>query len=501
MPELEPFEPERSSVSRAMTVDFSAPLPVAERLDIPKVISTLSGRILDAGKLMSKWSYGIGIKVRFKALDSAKTGKPRYLCGRCLKAVKLAGHAIPHQGRKVFYFKHAEGDQGCDWRTDGLSEDIIRARQYKGQAEGEPHKRMKASIVRSLEADPSVRAVIVEKIWKPEDGDEGWRKPDVAATYLHSGVEIRIAFEAQLSRTFLSVVVDRTIFYRSNGGLLVWVMPAFTPDDRLLMHDDIFIANNANMLVVDEETTRLSEALRRFMIRVHWQEPERQGDKIRWTWQERIVPFSDLTLDLKKQRAFLFDSEQTRHEIEKKIAEDDRVQRVEAEQFEDTVEAAALRPAVLAREAEDEVLRREFLDLLQSKAVTPIAEEPWEMLRVKFAKRGILLPSWLHYHELMPVAQAIASAREGRPIGYRYDTLLQVGHNIFDHYKHHLRYFARALVNYRKRELIESQDRNGVWAERVKEMRERWAARDPVYRSDPTWRETLDFLFPGALAK
>ena len=52
-----------------------------------------------------------------------------------------------------------------------------------------------------------------------------WRKPDVIAKYNN----LNIVFELQLSTTFISVVVQRDIFYRLNDYFIIWV---FNFDDN-----------------------------------------------------------------------------------------------------------------------------------------------------------------------------------------------------------------------------------------------------------------------------
>ena len=64
--------------------------------------------------------------------------------------------------------------------------------------------------------------------------------------------DFRIAFEVQLTTTFLDVVIGRKTFYRNQGALLVWVLAYFDPGYRQLTVDGVLFNNNANVFVIDE---------------------------------------------------------------------------------------------------------------------------------------------------------------------------------------------------------------------------------------------------------
>ena len=60
-----------------------------------------------------------------------------------------------------------------------------------------------------------------------------WRKPDVKALY---GDKF-IAFEIQLSTTFLSVIVERREFYLKNNALIFWIFNEFDPKNTKMTQD------------------------------------------------------------------------------------------------------------------------------------------------------------------------------------------------------------------------------------------------------------------------
>lgn len=73
------------------------------------------------------------------------------------------------------------------------------------------------------------------------------------------------------------MVAARRVFYREEGALLVWVLRHFDPEYRRLMLTISCSQNNSNVLIVDEETTQLSEERGAFDVRCHFRRPRREG--------------------------------------------------------------------------------------------------------------------------------------------------------------------------------------------------------------------------------
>lgn len=86
--------------------------------------------------------------------------------------------------------------------------------------------------------------------------------------------DIKIVFELQLSTTFLSVVVDRDIFYRLNGYYIIWV---FNFDDNKeyvnlynLMCKDIYYGNKRNIFIFDQKAQEMSSEAGELYLRCQW---------------------------------------------------------------------------------------------------------------------------------------------------------------------------------------------------------------------------------------
>jgi hypothetical protein len=377
--------------------------------------------------------------------------------------------------QKRFFFRHIEEDGSCAAQSRGMHPDEILARKYHGQRESAAHKRIKNLIERSLKADASFSTVAIEKTWRAARDPKARRQPDVQAVR----GDLRIAFEVQLSTTFLSVVAGRRQFYRMEGGLLIWVLASFTQEYRRMTTDDLLFSNNSNLLVVDEETTAISERDGVFYVRCHFRMPVRNGYEISDAWEERIIRFDALTLELERQRAYFIDFEGARQKLEGLIEAE---QIAEAQRYDD-----ALREAFW-----------HFWQLRQQGTDYANAEADWLYLRNEFEGRGISVP--FEYYEtwnLQTVLNALLSAKAGRPIGWKYASIVQVAHLLEDKHKAILLIFGYALAAYGHRKKLETEDTTGRWNRKRASVREKIATYDPEFIPDGQWVDLIEFLFPG----
>jgi len=376
---------------------------------------------------------------------------------------------------KAFFFRHRSEDGSCPAITRSFeTEDEIRARKYAGLQESEPHKRLKALLLRAIDADPRFEAAAAERVWRSVAGGASYRRPDVSCAFKG----LRIAFEAQLTTTFLSVVVGRRSFYRDQGGLLVWVLARFDPDNRRMTEDDILFPNNANVLVVDEETVLESERLGRFMVRCWHRIPGRRTEG-RADWACRIVAFDALTLDVAQQQAFLVD-----------VAGEEAAAR-----------ARALAEGLAAQDARDRALRADFTGY----CLTPMDERgdldarrlAWDRLRARVAERGHRLPPTASEgHEVERVVKLVLSARDGAPRGWQFRRLTEIAHHLHESHPRLLFLFGQLLRHYGHADVLTAEDRKGAWARKASRLRAAVAAGDLGFQPDCTWFDLLGYMFP-----
>lgn len=451
--------------------DYATPVEDAQ---IDQVIDLDLGEIPNAKAVIGGQFYQDLVDNRVQIVERMNSGSPRYLCSECLTPVYLV--STPD---KRFFFRHrSEEDESCSAKTrSALTAEEITARKYHGLRESQPHKHIKSLIERSLRADIVFSDIAVERNWKGTDSRR-FRRPDVQAAHPQG----KIAFEVQLSTTFLSVVAGRRSFYRSEGGLLVWVFGSFDAGYRRLTTDDLLYSNNSNIFIVDEETTELSERTGIFHIRCHHRIPVRDGAQVTDAWEEKVVAFADLTQDREGQRLFLFDFQAAEAGLRAAIQKE-----------ADEVKAMAVRM--------DQADLYEFwLEHGRSFRHTPENRATWRQLRERYERRGIDLPEFPDSHEATRVMlSALYSARDGKPVGYKFSKLVQVAHQVAEAYPSLFIAFYSAVDAYGHVDLLNKQDSSGKWRERLKGAEgifSRIKRDDPVFQPEDSVRTLMDFLFP-----
>ncbi|MER2534756.1 MAG: DUF6035 family protein [Rhizobiaceae bacterium] len=458
-----------------VTVD---PLSVAEPahdLEIEEILDCETGEYLDVRTWISRWRYEQIVEQR-SAIRDRLVESPRFRCAICGVPVYLASNQ-----RKRFYFKHQIEDGSCPAQTRNLlSREDILARKYHGLRESRPHRDIKALIARSLAADPRYTDVQQERQWRSSHDPSARRQPDVQAT----GPMGRLAFEVQLSTTFLDVVVARRTFYREEGGLLIWVMGNFDPDYRRLTTDDLLFTNNSNILTVDEKTAALSEGTGQFHVHCHFRRPVRAGDQLADEWDSALIPFDKLTYERDRQRCWHFDYEGEAAKL-RALIEGERTAR-------EAAAADALRCALFAFWIAREPNTRPDAETLRK----------WSDLRQALAHRNIDFPHLPDSDKgLVALLNGIVSAREAHPVGWHFKQLVEVGHRIMDGYPNHAAAFCLSIEYFKARELVREQDRSGKWEARVQAIRESLRRGDPDFVPDRATLALVGFLMPGTQEK
>jgi hypothetical protein len=453
-------------VSRNITIDPVSPATPVDTPEIVEVMDLVKGDILNSTAFITSHRYDAFVEKRVRVLEAMKDDQPLFACALCGTPVYFVSSP-----EKRFFFRHRAEDGSCPAQTRSLlTEAEIRARKYLGLRESERHKRIKW-LIQSLAADPlfQTESIVQERRWRSQRDPARWRQPDVQATCDGQ----RIAFEAQLSTTFLDVVVERRRFYREEDALLVWMVGEFDPGDRRLTIDDLLFSNNSNILVVDDETTRLSQERRAFHVRCHLRRVSREGDAIVETWDAQTVSFHELTRDIERQQAYLFDSKGMKEQLAAEI---------------------------------DRELRTAFFELWGSIEFPydkrPEMRERWRAIRAKLARRHIAIPEAPHTdRSFRAMIHGLLSAGRGGPIGWGFDQLIQVAHHLAEDYPQHLLAFGFALEVSGHKKRVADQDATGKWARRRQAIREKILARDPKFMPDESWRAALSFLFPDIAAK
>jgi hypothetical protein len=460
---------------RNVTVDPLSQAVPAHDLQIEQVLNLETGEHLDVREWISVWRYEQIILQRLEIRENLHKS-PRFCCGMCHVPVYLVSNH-----HKRFFFKHLFHDGTCDARTwEKLTRQEILAKKYHGLPESEPHRRIKALVTESLLADPRYVRPAVERRFSSVYDSARWRRPDVRTT----GPMGSLAFEVQLSTTFLDVVVARRAFYLQERVLLVWIMGDFDPSYRRMTTDDLLFSNNSNILVVDKETAACSQAVGRFIVRCHFRRPTRDGDSIADIWDSCLMPFDELTVEPKLQRCWYFDYEGEADSIRAAIEEDLRAR-----------EKAAL----------DALRERIFSFWIGQNWNEPLDEAAqllWAELCAACDTQKISLPLTPRADfKFVALMNAVTSAKEGRPIGSNLKQLIEVGHLIAEHYPRHVAAFSFALRHFDTAELLKNQDRSAKWEKRREKIRASLDLGEQTFTPDEETFPLIRLLMPGVEAK
>ncbi|GEO02077.1 hypothetical protein NSE01_39090 [Novosphingobium sediminis] len=467
------------------TVDPLAWASVVTKPEINSVRNPSTGHVLDVPRLIRAFRYERAILLRQKLKALVKRGEARLVCATCGVPVYLACSTT-----KRFFFRHRHEDGSCPAVTRmELSEADIRAMKYRGAQESAAHKRIKELLLRSLAADPRFKDVAPEQTWKASEGLSGLRRPDVSAR----ADSTRLAFEVQLSTTFMDVVLSRKEFYRLERAALVWVLPFFHPSYRRMTDDDILFGNNSNVFVVDESTAAASEAAGTFIMTCWYRKPVIQGDKIVDEWVERMVRWDEITVDVDRQIIVVFDyaEEATRRREELRAS---RLERIAAAE-------AAARQALEDQENElrEQVLRF-VVDASCENDYLP-RYKTWLVLNDRLRSVGYGLDG--EYPDLQTatrIVHLIESARAGKPVGFRYKSFAELGHHLIHQHPELLLAFGHMLRRFGTRDALYSDDRTGKLRAKLDAIRSE-LTQDPKYRMAEDEERLCAFLSMGTSRK
>lgn len=424
---------------------------------IKEVLCCDSGRVLSAEGVIGT-DYAEAVQLRMNVHTRMLNEDPLYRCAICNVPV----YVCCLKAEKKFFFKHRKEDGNCPAVTRGsLSQDEINARKYNGAKESNLHRQMKSWLAQCLTLDGRFKDVAQEPRWKGKfSGD--WRQPDVRATYN----SIPIAFEVQLSTTYLNVIAERRQFYLEQGGLLFWVFAAFEGENTRMLEDDVFYNNNQNAFVVNAHTVEDSMHAGEFRLECIWAEPSRYGGT--GSTHRKTVAFHELTLDPATQRAYYFDFDGKREAISQETGH------------------------------ERERLRQEFDVWFGAQGFySENKQADWDHFRGRFAREGIEVPRYVNELD-RGLLVALYSAKHGRPFGVGYKKLVEVGHRVATGEKHHLVWFMHAAKQYGRLSELETQG-SQKWQQKHEACRAEFRSNPKPFEPMRDQQKLVELLFPELL--
>lgn len=416
--------------------------------------------------------YNKLVQLRMELRERINQNNPKYLCPICHVAVSIRCNR--NSDEKKFSFKHLVEDGNCPAITRGtLTQEQIKAIKYNGAKESPAHIRMKEIIYESLLQDPNFTDQKIEPVIKGADR-KSWRKPDIQA--LWQG-KLRVAFEVQLSTTFLDVIAQRRLFYKAENSLVCWIFKKFDKENALMTQDDIFHNNNQNLFLASEDTLKSSKQNKGLMLNCHWHEPTIQNNKIVDVWNSRYVKFKELEYDIDKQAIYYFDYKSKKDKLITKP-----------------------KPPVLVEEIDTEDLKLRFEEWWCSHNETPSNnDEDWQSFRNEFSNEDIYMPEYPF--QIEHLLNGLYSAKYGKAIGSKQTKLIEVAHLIANlrNDLSVLQTFRVALLVYKRANIIKEEDKTLKWSTRANEFRKH--IYEDKYKRNIKLDDLVSFLFPSVMDK
>ena len=277
----------------------------AEKLSIPEVYDIKEEKIINSRDFFSQNENEL-ILWRRNLQEEYLMGHARFICPECKQPVKISGHKLL-RGR-VCYFAHFKDSDDCPYKTGtNRTKEEIERLKYSLVQESERHKRLKSVIATTLQGERSramgVENVECEKRINSDIPYLKWRRPDVYAEYNGR----KYVFELQLSTTFVSVIVDRDIFYRLNDYNIIWI---FNFEDNKeyvnlynLMCKDIYYANKRNVFIFDADAEEKSKEKGELVLKCRWLDEN-------GVWSsDKYVTLEMFQYDEEYHKPFIFDAD------------------------------------------------------------------------------------------------------------------------------------------------------------------------------------------------
>ena len=181
-----------------------------EKRTIETIFSLKSGLQIDTGDWLrdARRQEDKVFQLRAQIQGQIRSKQIEYVCLYCKQPVVLRGGLSSGYSSKQLHFSHLSKSDDCPIKDKHrFTEEEIRRIKYNGAKESELHYTLKTKLAYYLAQNKDVLKVRVEEVYKNLAISKEWRKPDVLTEWGNK----QIAFELQLSTTFLSVIVGRNM--------------------------------------------------------------------------------------------------------------------------------------------------------------------------------------------------------------------------------------------------------------------------------------------------
>lgn len=271
---------------------------------------------------LNKYSIFCGQNYFFEERAKIDKGEKVYICGFCKHKLRICGGK--GNKKQMLHFRHYNGEnKGCIYEEGKrLTQKEILCIKYNGAKESKRHEDYKNFIAERLLTmiNPKLQEdeVLVEKVYRNECVPREWRKPDVLAKF----PDKMIAFELQISTTFLSVITERGAFYQEQGIFIMWIFDNFSSksEEQLFAQKDILVSNIYNVFVLDNDAMELSMRDNTIYLKCYYVDFYiRNGKIVDDKMISQLVSLSDLTFRKTDYKVFYVDAIEKRQKLEAEL--------------------------------------------------------------------------------------------------------------------------------------------------------------------------------------
>lgn len=385
-------------------------------ITVKEVIDTQTGETIQASEFFTK-DEGEIFKQRVKLQLALENQEKLWICPVCGDYIKIKGK---WDGAVSVHFSHPSNNKPCPLKEKNrFTKDELLRYRYNGQKEGERHKYLKELIASKLRSDSRFSEPLVEK--RLNGASAKWRQPDVSTVF----EEKTIAFEVQLSTTFLNVIVERKSFYKKNGIYLIWIFDKYhsSVENMRFTEKDIFFPNHHNTFFIDKNDAGLE-----FNLICGYEVPVIKHEKIKREFTTKKIAFDDLTFDDEyNSYYFNYDTEKRRAEMTLFL-----------NQIEKTTDQGQMKAVCISH---DEMFKEYGTDS--------------------------------NDHRLRFLITCILSIKLKKVVGYGYKKVIETLHSFLkgdlDKDEHYGQYIFNAIKGYGTRDFILFEDKSAKFRDKAKE--------------------------------
>jgi hypothetical protein len=306
--------------NKLLTVTADSHYKLVKNPKIKRLRDTLTGKkySLDDSRSLPRTERDV-LMLRNMLFDAVVEKKITLVCDECGGAVYPKIY-IKKREYEFVHVNHDQHDCPCNGSEERLDKEQIMRKKFKKKKKGPVHIKITTIVYKSMCCDPNFdkARTAVEKYWRSKHERKG-RWPDVQSFWKkNDSSELPVICEVQLSYLGHLDTSGRKFFYRDEKAILLWIYGDSRPDFTMQFKRDLFVDNNCNAFIVNDETQKESKTRNKFVLLCSYFEPILVDHTIQNVLHKKLVTFDELIIDQDKQQIYYFDYAGALSELNKK---------------------------------------------------------------------------------------------------------------------------------------------------------------------------------------